>query len=278
MGELDGKVALITGGARGQGRAHAVTLAKAGAKIIGIDVVENIDRVFYDLATPEDLEQTVKEVEAVGGSIIARKADTRSQEQVDAAVKEGVEKFGGLDIVIANAGIGTTFAKTWELTDDDWFNALDVNLTGVWRTVKAAAPLMIDAGRGGSMILTSSLAGLKGYQHLAPYVSSKHGVNGLMKVLANELGPHNIRVNSICPGLVATDMMLNQPTYDVWRPELENPTKEDAMELFHTFQVLPLEYLEPEDISQAVLWLASDASKVITGVALTVDGGQLGRG
>ncbi|MFC3242816.1 mycofactocin-coupled SDR family oxidoreductase [Gordonia humi] len=253
-------------------------MAEAGAKIIALDIVENIDRVFYDLATPEDLDETARLIEAAGGEVLALRADTRSQDQVDAAVQEGFERFGRLDIVAANAGIGTTFAKTWELTDDDWFNALDVNLTGVWRTVKAAAPIMIEAGNGGSMILTSSLAGLKGYQHLAPYVSSKHGVNGLMKVLANELGPHDIRVNSICPGLINTDMMMNQPTYDIWRPDLERPTKADAMELFDTFQVLPLKYLEPEDVSKTVLWLASDASSVITGVALRVDGGQYGRG
>ncbi|MCR8896048.1 mycofactocin-coupled SDR family oxidoreductase [Gordonia sp. GONU] len=278
MADLEGKVALVTGAARGQGRAHSIALAKAGAKVVAVDLCENIDRVYYDLATPADLEQTVKEIEAIGGTAMARKADTRSQEQLDEVVREALEEFGRLDIVVANAGIGTTLAKTWELTDDDWFNALDVNLTGVWRTIKATAPAIIDGGRGGAYILTSSLAGLKGYQHLAHYSSSKHGVNGLMKVLANELGPHNIRVNSICPGLVNTDMMMNQPTYDVWRPDLEKPTKDDTMELFETFQVLPISYLEPEDVSEAVVWLASDHARVITGVALTVDGGQYGRG
>ncbi|MCR5979812.1 mycofactocin-coupled SDR family oxidoreductase [Gordonia jinghuaiqii] len=278
MADLEGKVALVTGAARGQGRAHSITLAKAGAKVVAVDLCENIDRVYYDLATSADLEQTAKEIEAIGGTVMARKADTRSQEQLDEVVREALDEFGRLDIVVANAGIGTTLAKTWELSDDDWFNALDVNLTGVWRTIKATAPAMIDGGRGGAYILTSSLAGLKGYQHLAHYSASKHGVNGLMKVLANELGPHNIRVNSICPGLVNTDMMMNQPTYDVWRPDLEKPTKDDTMELFETFQVLPISYLEPEDVSEAVVWLASDSSRVITGVALTVDGGQIGRG
>lgn len=278
MGTLDGKVALVTGAARGQGRAHAIKLAEEGANIVAIDIAENIDTVFYPLATEDDLAETAKAVEAAGVQVIARKADVRYQEQLDAVVAETKETFGRLDIVAANAGIATNFRKTWEITDREWQDILDVNLTGVWRTIKATVPFMIEAGNGGSITLTSSLAGLKGYSNIAGYVATKHAVNGLMRTLANELGPYNIRVNSVCPGLINTDMMMNEPTYRIWRPDLENPTQEDAIELFRTFQVLPTNYLEPRDVSEVIAWLASDAARFITGVAFPVDGGQIGRG
>jgi (+)-trans-carveol dehydrogenase len=168
--------------------------------------------------------------------------------------------------------------KTWEMSDRDWQDVIDVNLTGVWRTIKAVVPRMIAANRGGSIVLTSSLAGLKGYSNIAGYVASKHGVNGLMRTLANELGPHNIRVNTVCPGLIHTDMMMNQPTYDIFRPELDHPTKEDATEVFRTMQVLPTDWLEARDVSEVIAWLASDGARFITGAAIPVDAGQIGRG
>jgi SDR family mycofactocin-dependent oxidoreductase len=278
MGKLDGKVAFITGAARGQGRAHAVKLASEGADIVAVDLLGDIATTFYALATADDLDHTVKLVEETGRRIVARQADVRDQAALDAAVAAGVDTFGRLDVVAANAGIATTMAKTWELTDDEWNDVVDVNLTGVWRTVKAAVPAMLAAGNGGSIVLTSSLAGLKGYSNIAGYVAAKHGVNGLMRTLANELGPHGIRVNSVCPGLVHTDMMMNQPTYDVFRPELEHPTKEDATEVFRSMQVLPIDWLEPRDISEVIAWLASDHARYITGAAIPVDAGQIGRG
>jgi (+)-trans-carveol dehydrogenase len=278
MGTLSGKVAFVTGAARGQGRAHAVKLASEGADIVAVDLLGDIATTFYALATPDDLDHTVKLVEETGRRIVARQADVRDQAALDAAVAAGVETFGRLDVVAANAGIATTMAKTWELTDDEWNDVVDVNLTGVWRTVKAAVPAMLAAGNGGSIVLTSSLAGLKGYSNIAGYVAAKHGVNGLMRTLANELGPHGIRVNSVCPGLVHTDMMMNQPTYDVFRPELEHPTKEDATEVFRSMQVLPIDWLEARDVSEVIAWLASDQARYITGAAIPVDGGQIGRG
>lgn len=278
MGTLEGKVAFVTGAARGQGRSHAVRLAQEGADVVAVDISEQIDTVFFPLATDGDLEMTAKLVEAEGGRVIARKADTRSQEQIDAVVAEVLADFGRIDIVAANAGIATYFRKTWEITEQEWRDVVDVNLTGAFHTVKAVVPSMIEAGRGGSIVLTSSLAGLKGYSNIAGYVASKHGVNGLMRVLANELGPYNIRVNSVCPGLIHTDMMMNQPTYDLFRPELDSPTKEDASEVFRSMQVLPTDWLEPRDVSEVVAWLASDAARYITGVAMPVDGGQIGRG
>ena len=278
MGTLSGKVAFITGAARGQGRAHAVKLASEGADIVAVDLLGEIATTFYPLATVDDLDHTVKLVEETGQRIVARQADVRDQAALDAAVGAGVDTFGRLDVVAANAGIATTMAKTWELTDDEWNDVLEVNLTGVWRTVKAAIPAMLAAGNGGSIVLTSSLAGLKGYSNIAGYVAAKHGVNGLMRTLANELGPHGIRVNTVCPGLIHTDMMMNQPTYDVFRPELEHPTKEDATEVFRAMQVLPIDWLEARDVSEVIAWLASDQARYITGAAIPVDAGQIGRG
>jgi (+)-trans-carveol dehydrogenase len=278
MSTLAGKTAFITGAARGQGRSHAITLAEAGADIVAIDVVKDIDTAPYPLATPDDLAHTEKLVAELGRRVIVSEVDVRSQADLQAVVAEAVEAFGGIDIVCANAGIGVNFRKTWELTEEDWQDVLDVNLTGVFHTVKAVVPAMIEADRGGAIVLTSSLAGLKGYSNITSYVAAKHGVNGIMRCLANELGPYNIRVNSVCPGLVHTDMMMNQPTYDVFRPDLTNPSKADATEVFRTMQVLPVDWLEPRDVSEVVRWLVSDEARHLTGVAVPVDAGQLGRG
>jgi (+)-trans-carveol dehydrogenase len=278
MGNLDGKVAFITGAARGQGRSHAVALAENGADIVIVDIDHDIESVFYPLATADDLEETVRLVEKTGQRVLARTVDVRDSSALDATVAEAVATLGHIDIVSANAGIATTMMKTWEMSERDWQDVIDVNLTGVWRTIKAVAPPMITADRGGSIVLTSSLAGLKGYSNIAGYVAAKHGVNGLMRTLANELGPYNIRVNTVCPGLIHTDMMMNQPTYNIFRPEIENPTKEDATEVFRSMQVLPTDWLEPQDVSEVIVWLASDAARFITGTAIPVDAGQIGRG
>lgn len=278
MGNLDGKVAFITGAARGQGRSHAVALAENGADIVIVDIDHDIESVFYPLATADDLEETVRLVEKTGQRVLARTVDVRDSSALDATVAEAIATLGHIDIVSANAGIATTMMKTWEMSERDWQDVIDVNLTGVWRTIKAVAPPMITADRGGSIVLTSSLAGLKGYSNIAGYVAAKHGVNGLMRTLANELGPYNIRVNTVCPGLIHTDMMMNQPTYNIFRPEIENPTKEDATEVFRSMQVLPTDWLEPQDVSEVIVWLASDAARFITGTAIPVDAGQIGRG
>ena len=278
MGTLEGKIAFITGGARGQGRSHAVTLAENGADIVIVDIDQDIDSVFYPLATADDMAETALLVEKAGRQVLARTVDVRDSAALDEVVAEAVRTFGHIDIVSANAGIATTMRKTWEMSDSDWQDVIDVNLTGVWRTVKAVVPPMIAAERGGCIVLTSSLAGLKGYSNIAGYVAAKHGVNGLMRTLANELGPYSIRVNTVCPGLIHTDMMMNQPTYDVFRPEIESPSKEDATEVFRTMQVLPTDWLEPRDVSEVIAWLASDAARFITGTAIPVDAGQIGRG
>ena len=277
MGELDGRVALITGAARGQGRAHALRLAEEGANIVALDIVAPIDTTYYPLAEPADLELTAALVEKQGAGVLAIPADVRDQAALDAAVASAVAAFGRLDIVVANAGIAAS-APTWELTDRQWADVVDVNLTGVWRTVRSCVPAILAGGRGGAIVLTSSLAGLHGYANIGNYVAAKHGVNGLMRTLANELGPHNIRVNTVCPGLINTDLMMNDHTYALFRPELDRPTQADATEVFRTMQLLPIDWLEPEDVANAVAFLVSDRARAITGVALPVDGGQLQRG
>jgi len=277
MAKLQGKVALITGAARGQGRSHAVRLAEDGADIVAIDIAAPIPTAYYPAATPADLQLTAKLVEAEGVQVLAAEADVRDQAALDQVVTRALVAFGHIDIVVANAGTAS-HAPTWELADDQWQNVVDVNLTGVWRTVKACVPSMIARGQGGVVVLTSSLAGLHGYGNIAGYVAAKHGVNGLMRTLANELGPHNIRVNTVCPGLINTDMMMNDGTYAMFRPDVQHPTLEDAKVVFRTMQLLPLDWLEPRDVSNAIAFLVSDEARAITGVALPVDGGQLQRG
>jgi (+)-trans-carveol dehydrogenase len=277
MRRLQGKVALITGAARGQGRSHAIRLAEDGADIIAIDIAAPIPTAYYAAATPADLRLTAKLVEGEGARVLAAEADVRDQDALDDAVRRGLTAFGHIDIVVANAGTAA-HAPTWELGDDRWQTVIDVNLTGVWRTVRACVPSMIARGQGGAVVLTSSLAGLHGYGNIASYVAAKHGVNGLMRTLANELGPHNIRVNTVCPGLINTDMMMNEATYAMFQPTVQNPTLEDTRPVFRAMQLLPMDWLEPRDVSNAIAFLVSDEARAITGVALPVDGGQLQRG
>lgn len=277
MTNLEDKVALVTGAARGQGRSHAIRLAEDGADIVAIDIAAPISTAYYPPAASADLKLTAKLVEAEGVRVLTAEADVRDQPALDDVVARALATFGRIDIVVANAGTAS-HAPTWELADDQWQNVLDVNLTGVWRTVKACVPSMIARGQGGTIVLTSSLAGLHGYGNIASYVAAKHGVNGLMRTLANELGPHNIRVNSVCPGLINTDMMMNDETYAMFCPDVAHPTLEDARQVYRTMQLLPLDWLEPRDVSNAVAFLVSDEARAITGVALPVDGGQLQRG
>ena len=274
MGRLDGKVAFITGAARGQGRSHALRLAQEGADIIAVDIAEQMSTVPYAMATPEDLDETVRQIEALDRRIVARKADVRDGEALRAAVDEGVAELGRLDIVSANAGIFSN-ATSEELTEEQWNDMIEVNLSGVWRTCKVAIPHLRAAG-GGSIILTSSTAGLKGFPNFAHYVSAKHGVVGLMRTLALELAPDMIRVNSVHPTSVDTDMIQNENLYALFAPDLEpdQRTREALGERFQALNALPIPWVEPVDISNAVLWLASDESRYVTGVTLPVDAGS----
>jgi (+)-trans-carveol dehydrogenase len=274
-GRAEGKVAFITGAARGQGRSHAVRLAQEGADIIAIDICAQVDSVLYPMSTPEDLAQTVKEVEALGRRIVATRADVRDYDALEAALEDGVAQLGRLDIVCANAGI-SIFGRAESVTAlsaQSWRDVIDTNLTGVWHTAKVAIPHLVQGGSGGSIIITSSLMGLKGSQNGAAYASAKTGLVGFMRVLALELAPHMIRVNSIHPTSVNTRMLHNENLYALFAPDLERPTREHAAERMQTLNVLPVPWVEPEDVSNAVLFLASDEARYITGVALPVDAG-----
>ncbi|GAF44697.1 mycofactocin-coupled SDR family oxidoreductase [Rhodococcus wratislaviensis] len=274
MGRVTGKVALITGAARGQGRSHAVRLAEEGADIFLLDACAEIASVRYPLATEADLKETAELVAATGRRVIARTADVRSQEEMNDAVAETITEFGHVDIVCANAGI-VGFAPTWELSEAEWQDVLDVNLTGVFHTVKAVVPTMIDAASGGSIVITSSIQAFRGSANIAHYNASKAGVMGLMRTLAGELGRHKIRVNTVNPSAVATPMLLNDATFGVFGPDLETPGPDDLWERSKARNVMDVGWVEPIDMSNAVLFLASDESRYITGASLPVDAGLL---
>jgi (+)-trans-carveol dehydrogenase len=273
MGLVDGKVALITGAARGQGRAEAVRLAEEGADVIAIDICEPVETIPYEGATQQDLEETAALVRKHGRRIVTVKADVRDLAALQAAVSRGTAELGRLDIVVANAGVMGALVKTWELTEEDWRTTIDVNLTGVWHAIKATVPYLIRQGTGGSVILTSSMAGLKAVPNTANYTSAKHALVGLARTVAKEAGQYNIRVNTVHPGSIPTKLLLHDTVYKLFRPDLEAPTIEDCMRVFATFNMLPDVFQEPEDVANAVLFLASDLSKRTTGTTLTVDGG-----
>jgi SDR family mycofactocin-dependent oxidoreductase len=275
MGRVEGKVAFVTGAARGQGRSHALRLAQEGADIIAIDITGQIDSVPYPMSEPADLDETVRQIEALDRRIVATKADVRDFDQVKAAVDDGVAQLGRLDIVSANAGI-FSFGSLAELEEQAFRDMIDVNLIGVWHAVKAAIPHIRAGGRGGSIVLTSSTAGLEGMDHIGHYAAAKHGVVGLMRTLAIELAPDFIRVNSVHPTSVNTDMIHNSATYELFASDLPvaERTKEVLGARFGTLNKLPIPWVEPVDISNAVLWLSSDEARYVTGVTLPIDAGE----
>ncbi|MCT7657178.1 mycofactocin-coupled SDR family oxidoreductase [Mycobacterium deserti] len=264
---LAGRVAFVTGAARGQGRSHAVRLAREGASVIAVDIAGPAAAAnTYPAATEADLQETVRLVEGEGARIIARVADVRDTETMGDALGAGVAEFGGrLDVVVANAGI-CNWSRFWEMPDDQWQTLIDTNLTGVWRTMKTAVPHMLSAANGGSIINVSSVAGIKSLPGQAHYSAAKHGVVGLTKSAALELGEYGIRVNSIHPWGVATPMAEDTMTATMLT---EHPAY--AMSFGSVLPAVPL--AEPDDISDAVVWLASDLSRTVTGTQLTLDMG-----
>jgi SDR family mycofactocin-dependent oxidoreductase len=274
-GRVDGKVAFITGAARGQGRSHAVRLAAEGADIIAVDICEPIENVVYPAATPADLEETAELVKRHNRRIVTAQVDVRDYDALKAALDGGVEQLGRLDIIVANAGIGNAGNKLHKIREDIWQDMIDVNLTGVWKSVKAGVPHIISGGEGGSIVLTSSVGGMKAHPHTGHYIAAKHGVVGLMRTFAVELGQHFIRVNSVHPTQVNTPMALNDATFRLFAPHKENPGPEDFAPVSQMMHTLPVPWVEPEDISNAVLFLASDESRYVTGVQLPVDAGCL---
>jgi len=272
MGRLENKVAFITGAARGQGRSHAVRLAQEGADIIAIDICEQIETVPYEMSSEADLEETVRLVEQEDRRIVARKADVRDFDGLKAAVDAGVAELGRLDIICANAGI-SGFGSVIDITQQQWKDVTDVDQTGVWHTCKAAVPHITAHGEGGSIIITSSAAGLHAFANLAHYASAKHALVGLMRVLAVELGPQKIRVNSIHPTQVNTPMLMNAAIYHLFCPDQEHPGADDLAVVSQAMHTLPIPWVEAVDISNAIVFLASDEGRYITGVPLAVDAG-----
>jgi SDR family mycofactocin-dependent oxidoreductase len=266
MGRVSGKVALVTGAARGQGRSHCVRLAEEGADVIGIDICEPLsDAIPYPMATLDDLGDTGDLVEGTGRRFYSAAADIRDFDALQSAVDGGVGELGGLDIVVANAGVIST-GYSWELSEDAWDVVIDVNLKGTWNTTRATIPHLIDVGVGGSIIVVSSAAGIRGHVPYSHYVASKHGVVGLMKALANELAQHNIRVNSLHPTAVTgTGLGLGV--------EPAVLAESEPMFALSGLNALPVDAVELRDVSNAVLFLASDESRYVTGLQLTVDAG-----
>jgi SDR family mycofactocin-dependent oxidoreductase len=273
MARLDGKTALITGAARGQGRSHAKVLAEAGASIIAIDACAPNAAVAYDMPTAEDLEQTAAIVEESGGKVHYAIADTRDGDAIAHAVGAGVRELGGLDIVVANAGIYPFGSQAHEMPAADWDAVVSVNLTGTWQTCKIATPYLLRSTRGAAIVIAGSTAGINGAPGSSAYAVTKHGLKGLMTTLALELGPHNIRVNSVIPTAVDTPMCMNEKVYRAFLPGIENPSDAQIREAFQRVHVLPAPWIEPEDVSRAVLFLASDDARFITGTELKVDAG-----
>lgn len=276
MGRVEGKVALVTGAGRGQGRSHAVRLAEEGASVIAFDICAPVASVSYPMSTRADLDETCELVRAAGGRAYAAEVDVRDFDLLERELAAGIEALGGLDIVVANAGIAS-YAAGHEISEAAWQEMIDINLTGTWHTIKAAVPHLVAAGRGGSIVLTSSAAGLQGTPNLAHYVAAKHGVTGLTRTFANELAPHWIRVNSVNPTQVDTPMIMNDEIFRMFRPDLESPGRDDIIDVSTATNALPVPWVESRDVSNAVLFLASDEARYITGVALPVDAGILAK-
>ncbi|QGG40589.1 mycofactocin-coupled SDR family oxidoreductase [Aeromicrobium yanjiei] len=274
MRKLSGKVAFITGAARGQGRSHALALAAEGADVIAVDICRQIDTVPYPMASVADLEETAQLVRALGGRIVTREADVRDFASLQAAVRAGLDEFGRLDIVVANAGTVNGFAPAWEIEEEQFRDQWEVCAAGAWRTIKATVPTLIEQGEGGAVVLTSSVSGLVAEINIAHYVMSKHAVEGLMHNLAAELAPHNIRVNTVCPTSVNTPMIDN-PAFSGLFAGKETATYAEAMPGMRSINALPIPYVEPEDVSKAVLFLAGNDGRFVTGISLPVDAGAL---
>lgn len=271
-GRVEGKVAFVTGAARGQGRAHAVRLAQEGADIIAVDLCRGIDSVGYDLASEADLKETARQVEALDRRVVTARADVREPGALRAALDLGVGELGRLDVVVANAGILSAGA-TGELSEDAWRDMIDVNLSGVYYTARAAITHLRAGGDGGSIILTSSALGIRAMAYLPHYVAAKAGVIGLMRSMALELAPERIRVNTVNPSIVDSPMIHNPSTYSMFLPGAENPSRDEASEVFATLNPMPTPWIDSNDVSNAVLFLASDESRYVTGLEMKIDAG-----
>ena len=267
MGKLDGKVALITGAARGQGRAHAVTMAREGAEIAALDICRDLPYPRYGLAKPEDLIETVALVEQLQRRALAIEVDVRSARDMEAAVAKTIATFGQIDILVCTAGIAD-MALTWDITEEWWDAMIDINLTAYRLAVKYVVPHMLARKAGGRIIMTSSVAGLRGDPGMAHYCASKWGVVGLAKSLAQELSPYNITVNTLHPTAVNTDIIAGMA-------KAASMATEDLVDFIHSGHALPVRLIEASDVANAALWLASDEGRYITGHTLQIDAGRM---
>jgi (+)-trans-carveol dehydrogenase len=281
MGLLDGRVAFVTGAARGMGRNHAVRFASEGASVIAVDACTSIAAADYDLPGPEELDETARLIEKAGGRAFTRIVDVRDDAGLKAAVADGAKELdadgGAVDIVVANAGISRSQGGLLDTAADTWRETIDINLTGVFLTIQAGAQAMVRRKKGGSIILISSIMGLRSYGGVPAYTAAKHGVVGLMRTGAQEFAHAGVRVNSVHPGNVNTDMINNQAIRHLFRPDLESPTADDVASGFQGMNLMPHPWVEKDDITEAVLWLASDLSRYVTGISLPVDLGALAK-
>jgi SDR family mycofactocin-dependent oxidoreductase len=271
MSELDGQVAGITGGGRGQGRSHAVALAGAGANVVVCDIAAPVETAKYPMASPEELAETVALVQKTGRRCVSVQADVRSFADMQRVTDTALGEFGRIDILCANAGI-MTLSKFEEMNSLTWTTMVDVNLTGVANSIRAVLPTMVRQGYG-RVVATSSGAGRGGYANLAHYSATKWGVIGLIKSVARETGRQGVNLNVVCPTTVATPLFMNDACYAVFRPDLENPTLEDCVDRFVGMNAIPVPWIEPKDISDAILFLFGPRSKYITGSVLDVAAG-----
>ncbi|MBB5167545.1 mycofactocin-coupled SDR family oxidoreductase [Mycobacterium sp. AZCC_0083] len=274
MPQFLGRTALVTGAARGEGRSHAVRLPAEGADVAVLDICRHLDSATYPGPSETDLGDTVAAIEQEDRAAFARTVDVRDEQSVQCYVDDAVAALGSVDIVSVNAGIFGPGSPTWDVEINQWREVIDINLTGAFTTARAVLPQMIRAGNGGAIVFTSSAVAIRAVENCADYVASKAGVIGLMKAMALELGRHEIRVDALCPTLVDTHMILNEPLYRLFRPDLERPGLADVEPLFRANNVLDTPWVEPRDVSEAVVWLASEAARYVTGVALPVDAGM----
>jgi SDR family mycofactocin-dependent oxidoreductase len=269
---LEGSVALVTGAARGMGRSHCLKLASDGADIVALDVGISSSSSHLAPASKGELEETVELVRKVGRRALAFYADVRSQAEMDAAVAAALSRFEGVDIVVANAGV-LHIGMSWRLSEEEWREAIDVNLTGVWHTFKAVLPSMLERKRGGCIVVISSVAGIKTYPGISAYVAAKHGASALALAVASEVGAEGIRVNVLAPTSTDTEMQTGDAARARLRPDLANPTRENVAEVLAQAHLLRTPWLETQDVSNALAWLCSPAARYVTGAVLPIDAG-----